>query len=453
MSASLIRTLSEGEIEAVEREVGEEAEAGREEAAWAAAQPLRQAQSRQREAAEVLLEIIGRRWLPMEGGVEALSEIAEAYHRDADLMALVGECLEAVRDIDDLNSAPPADALFYTVVERLAALARECAGQPEEEAVLGGLGVAARLLGRQRDDLAEASCRRLTELDPGKSAHHYDLGLFCKTRGRFAEGVEANRKAASLVDEAVEPYEWNLGICATGAGMGEVALDVWKRMGLDIELGRFGLPEGGFRHCKVKLAERPLAERGADDDSPGLEETVWIERLSPCHGVIRSVLYAKLGVDYGDVILMDGAPITFQTYGDVKVPVFPHLATLARRGYQFHDFAGTQEERGQLAGASVDLEGDAILYSHSENVQVLCATCWRDQDLDHERHERVEKHVVIGRIAAPAHIGPAQLLEQIDRALAKRSPCKLYAPDLCAAAGYDERARIERRRFDLLRNN
>ncbi|MFX7640566.1 hypothetical protein ABTJ59_19895, partial [Acinetobacter baumannii] len=85
------------------------------------------------------------------------------------------------------------------------------------------------------------------------------------------------------------------------------------------------MPEGGYPACKVKLAERPLAERAADSDDPGQEETVWIERLSPCHGIIRSVLYGKLGVDYGDVILTDGAPITHHTYGEQQIPVFPHL--------------------------------------------------------------------------------------------------------------------------------
>ena len=73
----------------------------------------------------------------------------------------------------------------------------------------------------------------------------------------------ANHAAARLVDAPVDSYEWNLGICATGAGDGTVALDVWKRMGQKIEMGRFALPEGGYPDCKVKLAQRPLAERGA----------------------------------------------------------------------------------------------------------------------------------------------------------------------------------------------
>jgi hypothetical protein len=224
-------------------------------------------------------------------------------------------------------------------------------------------------------------------------------------------------------------------------------------MGHKIELGRFGLPEGRYPLCKVKLAQRPLAERTADEDDPGEEETVWIERLSPCHGIIRSVLYGKLGVDYGDVILMDGAPITYHTYGEERVPVFPHLATLLRRNYQIFDFAGTQETARQLADLSEELGGDAVIYSHSENLKVLCANCWRDPDLDHDQHERMEKHVITGRIAAPPDIAPARLLNLIDKGIEKRGQCQLFAPDLCAAAGLMERERIDRRRFALLTDN
>jgi tetratricopeptide (TPR) repeat protein len=339
------------------------------------------------------------------------------------------------------------------MVEKLDRSAKLHEGRPEQEQILRGLATAARMMARQRDMAAEDSLRRLTEINPRKSAHHYNLGLFYKTRGRFAEGVTANRTAASLSQEAVDSYEWNLGICATGAGNAETALDVWKRMGQKIELGRFGLPEGGYSACKVKLARRPLAERAADLDDPGEEETVWIERLSPCHGVIRSVLYRSLGVDYGDVILMDGAPITHHTYGEQQIPVFPHLATLLRRNYQFFDFAGTQETGRQLADMSDELDGDAVIYSHSESFKIMCANCWHNPDIDHADHEKMERHVVTGRIAAPPDIAPARLLDLIDKGIEKRRTCQLYAPDLCAAAGHSARERIDRRRFALLTDN
>jgi hypothetical protein len=279
------------------------------------------------------------------------------------------------------------------------------------------------------------------------------LGLFFKTRGKFEEGMKSNQTAANLADEAIDAYEWNLGICATGSGNGSVALDVWKRMEQKIEMGRFELPEGSYPPVKVKVAQRPLAERSADLDDPGLEETIWIERLSPCHGIIRSVLYEDLGVDYGDVILIDGAPITHHTYGDKRVPVFPHLATLIRRNYKRYDFAGTQHEPRQLAEADIGLDGDSIIYPHSEYVTQLCARCWRDPDIDHDHHEKVERRIVVGRIAAAPDVDPVQLLDQVDKALARRSGCRLYVPDLCSAAGFQARASVEKRRFDLLTLN
>jgi tetratricopeptide (TPR) repeat protein len=445
--------LTFDEIDAIIKGVTAEAKAGRMQTAWQKAQPLRQAQPRQADAAMALLLIIDRQALERQAATEALAEIAQSHDKDIQILSSLGQCLEAVRDIDDLNSQPPRETIFHTVVEKLDALAKAHDGQPEQERILRGLAQSARMLARQHDAIAERSYRKLIELNPRKSADHYNLGLFYKTRGRFAEGVTANQMAASLADEVDESCEWNLGICATGAGNAAIALDVWKRLGQKIEMGRFGLPEGRYPSCKVKLAERPLAERTADLDDPGQEETVWIERLSPCHGIIRSVLYANVGVDYGDVILMDGAPITHHTYGEQQIPVFPQLATLLRRNYQFFDFAGTQETARQLADISEDLDGDAVIYSHSESLKMLCANCWRDPDLDHDRHERMEKHVVTGRIAAPPDIAPARLLDMIDKGLEKRERCQLYAPDLCTAAGLTERERIDRRRFVMLTNN
>src|SRR5215831_19114546 len=97
----------------------------------------------------------------------------------------------------------------------------------------------------------------------------------------------------------------------------------------------------------------------------------WRRRLSPCHGIIRSVLFKDLGVDYGDVILFDGAPITYHTYGEKKVPIFPHLATLHRSHYQRFDFAGTQQAARQIH--NIEMEGDVVIYSHTENYRTLCA--------------------------------------------------------------------------------
>ncbi|WP_342708345.1 prenyltransferase [Bradyrhizobium sp. B124] len=453
MSNGPSAVLSFDEIDAIARDAVAEGQADRKQAASEKIQPLRKAQRHQPEAAMALLWIVDERSLAREEAADVLSEIADAHDDDIGILSALGMCLEAVRDIDDLNAPPPEHPIFQTMVEKLHRLSKLNEGRPEQERILRGLATSARMMARQHDAIAEDSLRRLTEIDPQKSAHHYNLGLFYKTRGRFAEGVAANRAAASLSQEAVDSTEWNLGICATGASDAATALGVWKGMEQKIEHGRFGLPEGGYPACKVRLAARPLAERTADRDDPGEEETVWIERLSPCHGIIRSVLYRDLGVDYGDVILIDGAPITHHTYGEQQIPVFPHLATLLRRNYQFFAFAGTQQTARQLADISEELDGDAVIYSHSESFKIMCANCWRNPDIDHAEHETMEKHVVAGRIAASPDIAPARLLDLIDKAIEKRGTCQLYAPDLCAAAGQSARERIDRRRFALLTGN
>lgn len=453
MSNGPSAVLSSDEIEAIARDVVAEGQTGRKSAAWQKVQPFRKAQRHQTEVAMALLRIVDQQSLTRDEATDVLSEIADGHEDNIDILSALGLCLESVRDIDDLNAPPPKHPIFQSMVATLDRLAKLHQGRPEHEQILRGLATSARMMARQMDAIAESSLRKLTEIDPRNSAYQYNLGLFYKTRGRFAEGVAAGRVAAALQREVIDRTEWNLGICATGARDAETALDVWKRMGQKIELGRFGLPEGGYPACKVRLAQRPLAERTADSDDPGEEETVWIERLSPCHGIIRSVLFGSLGVDYGDVVLMDGAPIAYHTYGEQQVPVFPHLATLMRRNYQFFAFAGTQETAGQLADLSGDLDGDAVIYSYTESLKIMCANCWRNPDIDHADHEKMEKHVVTGRIAAPPDIPPARLLDLIDRAIQKRRTCQLYAPDLCVAAGQLARERIDRRRFTLLTDN
>lgn len=446
----LKKNLSNDAIEAITAKVVAASDEFGYEAAWKELQPLLDVQQKQKEVATCLLRLIEERRCSVERSTEVLKKVIATYSDDVEILSLVGSALESARDIDELNAPPPNDPLFQNVVNSLVGLVEKHRGSDSEVNALSGLACAARMMGRQQDVLAEHCCKRLIEIDPRRSSYHYNLGLFYKTRGHFSLGLVANQLARELEDEPSESVSWNLGICATGAGEGSIALDVWKKIGQRIEMGRFNLPEGAYPQCKVKLAEHPLAERSAIDDAPGNEETIWIERLSPCHGIVRSVLYQQLGVDYGDVILMDGAPITYHKYGDTEVPVFPHLATLVRNNYSFYNFAGTQDESGRIYDASTELDDDIVIYPHSENFRTLCSNCWNNPELDHEHHEESEKHVVTGRIAAPSGVTPSELLEQLDKTFERRRPCRIYVPELCQAAGRSERIEFEKRRFEML---
>ena len=436
---------------AVER-ILQHAKKSRSDEAWRGVESLLRVQGQHESVALALTYIVENGQLSIEKSLEVLAALYEAHSQNPKVLAAIGQTLDRACDIDFLNRAPPAAPLFQKVVEALRPLCEHARDTPEETPLLEGLATAARMMGRQHDEIVERCSKRLIELHPHESHRHYNYGLFLKTRGRFREGMAANQRSRELKRGEDESVEWNLGICATGAGEGAAALEVWQRMKQVIKMGRFELPDGRYAQCKVRLAERPLAARSADADDPGLEETIWIERLSPAHGIIRSVLYNDLGVDYGDVVLIDGAPITYHTYGDKQVPVFPHLATLHRRHYRLFNFAGTQESARQLAGAEVDLDGDTVVYSHSEQFSQVCAQCWRNPEIDHHHDEKIDQHVVTGRIAASRDVDPGELLSQLDRALSKREPCRIYVPDLCEAAGLTDRAAFERRRYAMIAN-
>jgi len=446
--------LTPSQLDTIRKRIVSDAQAGRDDEAWSGLQSLLPASRRQEFVAAGVAHIVGSGHFSIERALQALEEVYSAHPHSESVLGPLGQALDEARDIDDLNSPAPDSPLFENVVNALSKLSERERGTDKEIDLLLGLRTAARMMARQHDELAEKSARRLVELQPKDGSHHYCLGLFLKTRGGFRDGMLANQAAITrhgagkLFANPPEAYQWNLGICATGAGQGAIALEVWRQLGQKVEMGRFGLPDGGYPDCKVKLAQRPLAERSADSDDPGLEETIWIERLSACHGIIRSVLYNDLGVDYGDVVLFDGAPITYHTYGEKKVPVFPHLATLQRRHYQMFNFAGTQQTARQLH--DIEMEGDVVIYSHSENFISLCAACWQDPDLDHDDHRSVDKHVVTGRIAAPSDLAPDELLRQLDAVLAAQEPCRIYVPGLCEAAGFPERAAVERRRFEMI---
>jgi len=447
------KVVSPERIESIFDSVNAALDAEQPELAWKRLKPLRRAQAQQEDVAERLLDLVEQRRLPVERGLEMLEGIAEAHADNPMIIGQVGASTEGARDLDQLNLAAPAEPFFADLVRRIERLLDTVDEPKVEIQLLSGLATVARMTARQQDDAAERAYSRLTELSPQRSSTHYNYGLYLKTRGRFREGMQANQRAAALAAEPVEAYDWNLGICATGAGEAQTALAVWKRLGQKIAMGRYGLPEGGYPSCKVMLAERPLAERSAENDDPGLEETIWIERLSPCHGIVRSVLYQDLGVDYGDVVLMDGAPVTYHRYGDREVPVFPHLTTLVRNHYHFFDFAGTQEEAGQIDGLDRQLDGDVAVYSHSENFVTLCSSCFRDPGVDHQQHGADRHHVVTGRIAMPPDIEAGQLLEGLDALLAELGTCRLYAPALAEAAGQTERMQVDRRRYDMLTGN
>lgn len=383
-------------------------------------------------------------------------QLLDEHGDDPRVVVLLGECMSMLTDIDDLNAAPPDDPWFAALVARLETLSTERGLDDRERAErLDALAAAARRLGRAGDACAERAHAAELALRPERWQAHYNQGLFWKTRGRFVHGQRANQRAADLGGAHDQAVRWNLGICATGAGDGPTALRIWKQLGQKLELGRFDLPDGRYPVAKVRLAERPLAERGGPDrpDDPGYQENVWVERLSPCHGIIRvALLRDEIGLEFGDVVMFDGAPVGYQRGpGGERLPIYPHLATLRRRAFQVHAFAGVQRAARQLDALTAALPDECVVYPHTEQIEYLCEECARGRSgVPHQHRPEQTHHVVRGKICAPPDLLAAELRARLDHALASVDGARLYAPTLSAAAGDANRAAAEQRELELL---
>ena len=116
-------------------------------------QPLLVAQSHQEDVALTLVELVGRGYLSHERSLEVLERIHEAHRTNELLLGLLGDALDAARDLDMLNAPPPESELFATVVDKLGALTAKARGADHEHILLTGLATAARMMARQRDQL------------------------------------------------------------------------------------------------------------------------------------------------------------------------------------------------------------------------------------------------------------------------------------------------------------
>ncbi|MGF1466238.1 MAG: prenyltransferase [Sandaracinaceae bacterium] len=441
--------MERSDVEPILVEAIEAAEDGDEDEAWAVLEPLIGAADVSAAAAWGVAVAAALGELDPDRRVELARRVFDRWPDDVAVAVALGQATETLHDVRYLNDAPPSDPFFEAVARRLARALDEATTDEARAMIARGLTTSARVCGRAFDALTEAGHRALLAREPDRWETHYNIGLFYKNRGRFREGLEANQRAAALGGADDEAVSWNLAICATAVGEGAAALAEWRKLGLDIDVGPGGWPEGSFPTVQVRLAERPVAERTAEDDTPGREETIWVERLSPCHGRVRSALHQELGVDYGDVVLFDGAPIVIRTWEDRSVPVFPHLATLARGGFAIHRFAATQPEKHRVAEAGDRLGEGALLYVLTEQFQVLCPTCWEQPDAPH-RHEDETHHVVVGKLVFPDQRPAGDIGSALDALVAEDPSLRIYVPGLWRQVGDLRRAEVEERRRAML---
>lgn len=428
------------------RRASRRARKGDESGAWSALTPLLRGRSDDVRAARSLGRALGDPNLERTRRLVVAEELLARWPDDPEVLCALGSATPTLVDGRWPNAAPPESVLFRGVVRRLEAALDAAVSDDSRVDVAFALATAARVAGRRFDDAAESAHHTLLALRPAEWTHHFNYGTFLKSRGRYEQGTWANRRAAELGGRGDEAVTWNLGICATACGQGSLALGLWRSLGMAVELGEDGLPYGSFEQVQVRIARRTLAERTAEEDDPGEEETVWVDRLSPCHGRIRSATVQDLGVDHEDVVLFDGAPIIMKNQGNRDVPVFPHLSTLRRTGWQILRFAGTEMRPGELVRLGRELAAGADVAVHRGAVAHLCGACWA---LDDEFvHTDATARIVMGKLCIP----PGVLLVEVAERVEALPPglLRVAVPELFERLADAPRAARDRARYALL---
>jgi hypothetical protein len=255
------------------------------------------------------------------------------------------------------------------------------------------LGNALRMCGPGRDAEAQEAFTRAIELDPERGEWWYDAGLLDKWRGRFDDGYAANEQARMRMGPQ-RPVLWNLAICATALGKAEEAVEIWEELGVPARLDRSrGMPYvAGLPPMLLRVLSRTSPTDGTSplpDKTVGFE-LVWIAPLSPCHGVVQSPTFRDAPIDYGDLVLWDGAPVAaHQTSAEDTVPVFPLLEILRPGNERRWSFVALEREPGALDGLEQTLpEGTRVFVQH-ERVGHHCAACEAGEP--HEHGETVSR--------------------------------------------------------------
>ncbi|MBW1761232.1 MAG: tetratricopeptide repeat protein [Deltaproteobacteria bacterium] len=250
------------------------------------------------------------------------------------------------------------------------------------------LGNALRLCGPGRDAEAQEAFTRAIELDPERGEWWYDAGLLDKWRGRFDDGYAANEQARMRMGPQ-RPVLWNLAICATALGKAEEAAEIWEEIGVPARLDRSrGMPYvAGLPPMLLRVLSRTSPTDGTSslpDKTVGFE-LVWIAPLSPCHGVVQSPIFGDAPIDYGDLVLWDGAPVAaHRTSAGDTVPVFPLLEVLRPGSERRWSFVALETEPGAREGLEDALPEGTRVFVQDERVGHHCAACEAGDPHEHE---------------------------------------------------------------------
>ncbi|HKR66142.1 MAG TPA: hypothetical protein VJZ00_20595 [Thermoanaerobaculia bacterium] len=149
-------------------------------------------------------------------------------------------------------------------------------------------------------------------------------------------------------------------------------------------------------------------------------------------------------VDYGDIVLFDGAPVGYRDDGKTRTPRFPLLQMLRAGEYKRYWFRARQPRGGFLGSLESQLPEETFFYVHDEKVNLLCRDCARGDRPQHD-HSNAETFYVRGKFVVPNRFVDAALSRTLDEVIGDRALVAI--PQLYQDLGDAARARRDEQRW------
>lgn len=418
-------------------------------AAWGVLAPYAARVTQDRDLALLTLELVAITPDRAENVADA-ARIADAYPADPTVVGMAARALVAAAerrapDEPKLDDDGPADRAAVAAGRCLAGLSREQTMDKDVGGWLRSLRAnALRLAGPGQDDAAQRAFEEALEHDRDDGHLWFDLALLHKWRGRFQLGFDCNLRAQARLGDT-RAVLWNLGICATAIGDGNVAGLCWKKLGFapEINAKSGNAFVDGLPPMQIRVLSRGSGYGfgGAVPDQAVGFEVLWVQPFSPCHGAVVSPSFRDTPIDFGDTVLWDGARVGTGEGPHGLVPRFPVLEVLRRGDERRIRFVALEQNAGDVAAIERQLPEGCQVFVQHERVEHVCPVCASGDALKKHDHLPPEEHrIVYGKLVAPANVDPPAIRAALDGVVKGVGKISLAIPGLYELLGDTKRA-------------
>jgi hypothetical protein len=296
-------------------------------------------------------------------------------------------------------------------------------------------------------DAAREAYQAALAMQPDNGEWLWNLSLLHKAAQEWEQALEVTERARKQLGDR-KGVLWNIAICATALGKGEVAVGALRKLGFPATLSETGMPYvADMPPAQVRVAtlssghgSSPVAGQ-AEIERGVVFELVWVAPLSPCHGVVQSTTQREGSADYGDLVLWDGTPVGIGEHEGKPVPRFPLLTVLRRGSEQRFRFVALEQDDGDVRAFGEQLPNDALLFAHHARVEHLCSRCASGDHMRKHEHTQPEPHrLVYGKLVVPAGVELKAFQAALGAHLRTHPKVHFVLPGLYEALGQTEAA-------------